>query len=254
MSAVRSFVEGSIGWVVLDRPEQLNAITVALGEELERALRSFGPEVNAIAIRGAGGTFCAGGDFDEVQRLREAGGAEALAPLFESFAAACRAISEIEVPVISVVEGVAAAGGFELMLASDVVLVRADAKIADNHIRFGQVPGGGSTQRLPRLLGRQLGLSLLLSGDRLSGLEAHRLGLALRCWDPEEFERGVAEFLATLAGRRRDAVVTIKRLVYDGLAGELADGLAAEQNAVIAHIAGEAGGAGVAAFSARSGS
>ena len=251
--SVQTREEGAVGWIVLDRPESLNAITVELGLELERALRSFGPEVTAIAIRGAGGNFCAGGDFAEVERLR-AGGPEALRPLFENFGSACRAISELEVPVVSVVEGVAAAGGFELMLASDVVLVRADARIADNHIRFGQVPGGGSTQRLPRLLGRQLGLSLLLSGDRLSGADAHRLGLALSCWEPEEFEDGVAAFLTTLAGRRRDAVVGIKRLVYDGLAGPLADGLALEREAVIAHIAGEAGGVGVDAFSSRSSS
>ena len=62
------------------------------------------------------------------------------------------------------------AGGFELMQATDIVIVSDDAKIADNHINFGMIPGGGSTQRLPRLIGHQLALGLLLSGERLSGL------------------------------------------------------------------------------------
>jgi enoyl-CoA hydratase/carnithine racemase len=153
---------------------------------------------------------------------------------------------------VAVVEGTAAAGGFEFMQAADIVLVRADARIADNHIRFGQLPGGGSTQRLPRLVGRQQALGLLLSGDRISGLEAFRLGLAYRCWPAETFEAEVAGFLRRLGGRRRDALTGIKRLVHAGARLDLHDGLALEMDAVVEHIAGEAGGAGVAAFNARS--
>ena len=82
------------------------------------------------------------------------------------------------------------AGGFELMQAADIVIVSDDAKIADNHINFGMIPGGGSTQRLPRLVGRQLALGLLLSGDRLSGLDAVRLGLAYRSFAPQDFDDG----------------------------------------------------------------
>ena len=253
MSVVRTEVADRVAHITLDRPEQLNAITVELGRELEAAIRAAAGDasVTVIAVRGAGGTFCAGGDFHEVERLR-AEGAEGLRPLFEHFGAACRAVAEIDVPVVAVVEGSAAAGGFEFMLAADVVLVHEDARIADNHIRFGQVPGGGSTQRLPRLVGRQQALGLLLSGDRISGAEAHRLGLAYRCWPAGTFEAEVAAFLQTLAGRRRDAVTGIKRLVHTGLALSLSEGLALEMEAVVAHISGEAGGAGVDAFATRS--
>ncbi len=84
------------------------------------------------------------------------------------------------------------AGGFELMQAADIVLVSDDARIADNHIKFGMIPGGGSTQRLPRLIGRQQAMGLLLSGDRLSGADAVRLGLAYRSFPQADFddERG----------------------------------------------------------------
>lgn len=242
-------VEAGVGWVVLDRPEQMNAITVDLGRELEAALRSLGArdDVHVIAVRGAGGNFSAGGDFGEVQRLR-AEGPDGLVPLFANFANACRAIGEIAPPVVAVVEGVAMAGGFEFMLAADVVLVRDDAKICDNHINYGQVPGGGSSQRLPRTLGRQQALALLLSGDRLSGKDAVALGLAHHSFPPDDFEAGVAEFLSTMAGRRPDALAGIKRLVYDGLAGSLDDGLDLELVRVVAHISGDAGGAGVDSF------
>ena len=102
-----------------------------------------------IVIRGAGGNFCAGGDVAEVERLRSAG-RQQLQTLFDAFRGACDAIAAIDVPVVAAVEGVAMAGGFELMQAADIVLVSDDAKIADSHINFGMIPGGGSTQRLPR--------------------------------------------------------------------------------------------------------
>lgn len=248
-------MEDGIGWIRLNRPTQMNAITVELAQDLERAITALGgrDDVNVIAVRGSGGNFCAGGDFAEVERLR-AVGPEALRELFAAFAAACAAVERVDVPVVAVVEGVAAAGGFEFMLASDIVLIQSDAKIADNHIRYGQVPGGGSTQRLARLVGRQRALSVLLAGDRMTGLEAHQMGLAHRSWSADEFETNVHEFLSTLAGRRRDAVVRVKRLVYDGLGSPLSDGLAREMDVVVSHIAGEAGGAGVAAFTSRSAS
>ena len=253
MSVVELSVVDGVGWVLLNRPAQMNSVTVELAEQLERGLLELGAraDVNVIAVRGAEGNFCAGGDFEEVERLR-AVGTDGLRGLFAAFAAACRAVETVDVPVVAVIEGAAAAGGFEFMLASDIVLVRSDAKISDNHIRFGQVPGGGSTQRLARLVGRQRALSILLAGERMSGAEAYAAGLAHASWSAEEFEEKVGTFLSALAGRRRDAVVKIKRLVYDGLELDLADGIVREMDVVVAHIGGEAGGAGVAAFSSRS--
>lgn len=252
-ACVRTRVDGAAGWVTLDRPRQYNAITVSLGSELASALTELGrhPRVNVIAIRGAGGNFCAGGDFTEVERLRAEGPA-GLRPLFANFAAACETIARIDVPVVAVVEGAAAAGGFELMQAADIALVCDTATISDSHIRFGQVPGGGGSQRLPRLVGRQQALGLLLSGDRFDGREAVRLGLAYRSWPAETFDSEATAFVQAVAGRRRDALTTIKRLVRDGLEDPPATGLAAELDAVVAHIAGDAGRDGVTAFAERS--
>ena len=177
-----------------------------------------------VLIRGANGNFCAGGDFAEVERLRGEGPA-ALSSLFEAFRRACDAIAAVEVPVVAAVEGVAAAGGFELMQAADIVLVSDDARIADNHVRFGMIPGGGSTQRLPRLVGRQQALGLLLSGERLSGADAARLGLAYHSFPASEFDDETERFVATMAGRERSALVAIKRLVVSGMQKPLAAGI-----------------------------
>ncbi|MGV9711047.1 enoyl-CoA hydratase/isomerase family protein [Gordonia sp. NPDC003424] len=256
MSVVSTSIGRGIARISLDRADQMNAITVDLGDALHQAIITIGgrDDVTVIAIRGSGGNFCAGGDFAEVERLR-AEGPDALRTLFVNFSAACRAIADCPVPVVACVEGVAMAGGFELMQAADIVLVRDDARIADNHIRFGQIPGGGSSQRLARLVGRQQALGFLLSGDRLSGRDAQRLGLAYASWPVETFDGEVDRFLNTLAGRRRDAVIGIKKLVYETLSTsidhELDHGLDREIDAVVDHISSDAGRDGVDAFSGR---
>lgn len=249
---VRTGLSDGVGVVVLNRPDAMNAITVDLGAALHEALLRLDrdPDVRVIVIRGAGGNFSVGGDFHEVERLR-ADGPEALVPLFDSFGRACEVIADLETPVVAAVEGYAMAGGFELMLASDIALVRSDAKLGDNHANFGQLPGGGSSQRLPRLIGRQRALGLILSGERVSGEQAVALGLAYRSFPPAEFDAGVAAFAAGLAGKEPHALSGIKRLVLDGLALPLAEGLALERRRVVTHIAGEAGRAGVETFNAR---
>jgi enoyl-CoA hydratase/carnithine racemase len=252
VTVVRLEVADGVGRITLDRPEQMNAITIDLGRELEAALREVGArdDVGVVLLRGAGGNFSAGGDFHEVERLR-AGGPDALVPLFAHFAAACRAVAEIPQPVVAAVEGVAMAGGFELMQAADIALVRDDARLRDNHVVYGQVPGGGSSQRLPRLVGRQRALGHLLSGDRLSAREAVEWGLAYRSFPAESFDSAVEELVRTMTTRRRDALVGIKRLVHAGLALDLDAGLDLELETVVAHISGEAGGAGVSSFTGK---
>ena len=252
MTLVLRDVADGVGTITLNRPEQMNALTTALSGELEQAILELGgnPEVNVVVVQGAGGNFCAGGDFNEVELLRSSG-PDALRALFAAFRRACDAIARVEVPVVAAVEGVAMAGGFELMQASNVVLVSDDARISDNHIKFGMIPGGGSTQRLSRLVGRQQALGLLLSGDRMSGVDAARRGLAYRSFPQAEFSHGVHEFVTVLAGRRREAVISIKRLLYRGLEAPLPAGLEHEIESVVDHICGHAGHNGVTAFRQR---
>jgi enoyl-CoA hydratase/carnithine racemase len=241
VSAVATRIEAGVGHILLNRPQVMNAISVDLAEQLEAALLELGSHdrVHVIAVRGAGGNFCAGGDYRDVQRLT-AEGPEALSRLFTSFRAALGAIDRIDVPVVAVVEGNAMAGGFELLQAADVVLARTDARLCDNHVNHAQVPGGGGSQRLPRILGRQAALAHLLSGERLTGADAQELGLVQRAWPAEEFEERVTGFLSRLAARDRTAVGRIKRLVVDGLAGPLEAGLDLELTTVVDHITGAA--------------
>jgi enoyl-CoA hydratase/carnithine racemase len=241
-----------VGHILLNRPAAMNAVNIELAEQLEEGVLRLGGDeaVKVIVIRGSGGHFSVGGDFNEVEQLRS-GGAAAIRPLFESFGRACGAIGAIEVPVIAAVEGYAMAGGFELLLAADIVLVRDDAKLADNHSNFGQIPGGGSSQRLPRLVGRQRALGLMLSGNRLSGAQAAEWGLAYRSFPADEFDTAVESFAASLAGKSRAALSAMKRLVYGSAEGSLADGLAEERRLVVEFISGDAGAVGIEQFKTR---
>jgi len=243
-------VDGPIGWLTLNRPAAMNAITLGLARELEAGLRRLAGEAAVVVIRGAGGNFSAGGDVGEVDRLR-ADGPAALAELFESFGRALALIAEVDVPVVAAVEGFAMAGGFELMQACDIVITAVDAVIADTHLRFGQVPGGGSSQRLPRLVGRQRAAAHILTGDRLSGIEALSWGLAYQAVPAAELEPAARALAQRLASRNREAMARTKRLLVRGLELPLTDGLALERAEVVEHLTSAAGAAAIAAFTGR---
>ncbi len=241
--------DGRVGRLTLNRPNAMNAITTELAEQLETGLRSLAEDCDVIVIRGAGGTFCVGGDFHELERLRQEG-REATLGLFAAFASACRTIGQLDVPVVAVVEGHAMAGGFELAQAADVVLVAEDAKLADNHANFAQVPGGGGSQLLPRLVGRQRASAHILTGDRLTGVDAVAWGLAYRAVPREELDAAMEVLVARLTGegKSRTAMARTKRLIRDGLELPLEEGLELERRTVVEHLTGEDAASGIASF------
>jgi enoyl-CoA hydratase/carnithine racemase len=227
-----------VAHVVLNRPGARNAITVALAAGLRDALAHAAETADVIVLRGAGGHFCAGGDVQEVARLREQG-PEALRPLFETFIGACELIAQLPVPVVAAVEGYALAGGFELVQSVDIALVREDAVLADHHANVGMIPGGGGSQRLPRLVGVPRALGHILTGDRLTGAQAAEWGIAYRSVPAASFEAELDALVANLAGKDRAALARIKALVRGGLHGSLSDGLAAEVESTLAHLSGD---------------
>ncbi|MHC1563351.1 enoyl-CoA hydratase/isomerase family protein [Actinomycetospora sp. C-140] len=241
-------LDGEVGHVVLNRPHARNAITIALADGVHDALVDLAGRARVIVVRGAGGHFCAGGDVEEVTRL---GASDELRGLFDAFHRACSVVATLPVPVVAAVEGSATAGGFELAQAADVVVVRDDALLADNHARLGQVPAGGGSQRLPRLLGAQRALTHILLGERLSGTEAVALGLAWRSAPAAGFEALVDDVVARLLRADPAATARTKALVHEGLRGSLEDGLARETEVVLEHLADPAVSARLQGFRTR---
>jgi 2-(1,2-epoxy-1,2-dihydrophenyl)acetyl-CoA isomerase len=243
-------VDGDVGRLTLNRPASRNAISLNLAREFAAGVRALAPAVSVIVIRGAGGTFCAGGDFDELMALRDSGRA-ALAELFTAFRDATAAIAAAEVPVVAVVEGHAVAGGFELIQAVDVAIAAESATLADIHAKFGQIPGGGGTALLPRLVGRARASALVLTGDALTARQALAWGLLYQVVPDAELDDAVAALVRRLTKGSRAARAASKRLIREGLGKPLPDALDAELDAVLDHILGSGGAAAADFFATR---
>jgi len=246
---LKVWVEGPVGHIVLNRPEARNALDYETVEELERALQQLGEKARVIVVRGAGGTFCAGADLKYVSTNRQ--DEATLRNFIEQINRAFFQIESVPVPVVAAVEGHALAGGFELLQACDVVLVAEDAFLGDQHANVGLIPGGGGSQRLPRLIGRQRALGLLLSGEWISGKEAAEWGLAYRAVPAGELDSEVRLLARRLAERSKEGLEVMKRLVNQGLERSLAEGIQMEIEAFFEYIRSEDPDEGLRAFQER---
>lgn len=248
---VRYEPSGDLAQVVLDRPDKLNALSSAALEQLAAAVEAANrdPNVRVIVLSGAGGHFCAGADLDEVE------GHLARPPAFDDFLTRWHEVFAIversDVPTIAAVHGVALAGGFELLQVCDVVVADPDARIGDQHAKFGLFPGGGSSQRLPRLIGRRQAMWLLLSGEWLPAEEAQAHGLVTVVSEPGRALEKSLELAALLAKRSPLASAAIKRAVRLGEGLPLQAALALEQGVATAHMQTPDALEGLAAFKER---
>ena len=123
-------------------------------------------------------------------------------------------------------------GGLELILACDVVIIAEEARIADGHLNFGQLPGAGGSQRLPCAIGVLRARELILTGRFVSGRGAHAMGLASVCAPQGEFARTVADFTQDLLTKSHAGRRGAKYLVNEGMKGSLANGLELEMDYV----------------------
>lgn len=177
--AIRVERAGAIGWIVLNRPQQINAINDSIRQGVPQALEELDrdPSVRVIVIRGEGPRgFCAGAD------IKEGRGPETSAQVRRRMEKSrwIEAVDRTEKPVIAAIHGYCMGGGLELALACDIRFLAPGAKLALPETGLGLIPGGGGTQRLPRLVGTARALDLLLTGDRMSAQDAFAMGLATR--------------------------------------------------------------------------
>ncbi|MBM3942940.1 MAG: enoyl-CoA hydratase/isomerase family protein [SAR202 cluster bacterium] len=221
----------------LNRPGALNALSPALLQEVSQALTAVAADetVKALVVRGEGRSFCAGADllfFEEAFNQPDR-----LAHYLKLLNGCMFQMEELPVPVIAVVHGYALAGGLELALACDMALAAEDARLGDQHANFGLMPGGGSTQRLPRRIGMQRAMELLTTGRWLLGSEAAAWGLVLRAVPAAELDAELEKLLAPLRSKSRAGLGWIKSVARRGQDLALRDGIALESLAFVQYVA-----------------
>lgn len=154
----------------------------------------------------------------------------------------------LPVPVIAGVNGLALAGGLELLLVADLVVADEAARIGDQHANFGLVAGGGGSQRLPRLIGARRAKELMLLGGWLSASEALAWGLVNRVVPAGTVGAAVEEMAVSLATKSGSASRTVKALVNRAGDTDLASGLEMELHLVAAHMRSADAAEGLRAF------
>src|SRR5918994_4589323 len=243
---VKVEVDGRVAVVTLDHPP-VNALSSKLLEELEDEYDRLDrdDEVRAIVLRGEGEkAFVAGADITEFPAMREqieeaaeTGSARGIQKLAARMDAG-------RTPVVAAIHGYCLGGGLELAMACDVRVAAEDAQLGQPEIKLGLIPGGGGTQRLPRLVGHGRALLLNMTGDPISGAQAYEWGLVEQIGGLED----ALELARTLAERSPHAIGVVKELAAETRDLPLEEGLKRESDGFFRCLRSEDGAEGVAAF------
>jgi enoyl-CoA hydratase/carnithine racemase len=203
-------------YVMLNRPDSLNGINHEMIDDLAAVIEDIKSDsyVKAVVITGAGRAFSVGADIDVL--TRGFNDYPSLENFLRRFNRVLNDLEALDVPVIAAVNGLARAGGFELMLACDFVIASSDARIGDNHTQFGVMPGGGATQRAPRKLGVQKAKELIFSAKWLQGQEVADYGIALKVVPDGELSSAVEELADQFRDKSRDCLAAVKRAIQRG--------------------------------------
>ncbi|MCU1413040.1 MAG: enoyl-CoA hydratase [Microbacteriaceae bacterium] len=214
-SEIRYEVSQDSARIVLDRPEHLNALTPVMARELLAAIRLAEADtaVRSIVITGSGSAFCAGAELTYFrERLAEPDGCERfIAELLQPLRDLVRAIAASPLPVIAAINGVCAAGGFELALRCDLVVASSTAVFMDAHSRRGLGPAIGGAAALVHAVGHQRALQILALSERVPAQAMFDYGVVTELCEPQEFDRRIGELTTTLARRSPRSIATMKR-------------------------------------------
>jgi enoyl-CoA hydratase len=241
--------EGAVGVIELARPEKFNCLSLGVLAAIDAALDDFeapGSGVRAILVRAQGRHFCTGADLEEVKGLRQS--AAALRDFISRGHRVMKRLEKSDLPVVAACQGLALAGGSELMLSCDVIFMAKDAKVGDQHAQFGLVPGWGGTQRFPRVVGLRRSLDLMFSARWIEADTALAWGLANYVVEPDQLHAAAMAYCQKLTTRSREGLKIMKRLVRDGLEGQPLAGLTLEEQVVSVALLGEDVSEGLAAF------
>jgi len=215
----------------LNRPKAMNALSkklvASLGEARDAVM--FDKNVRVVIIKGVKGAFCAGADLKERVKMTPA----EVGPFVSRGREIIGCWEKLPMPVIAAIDGVALGGGLEMALACDLRVVSDNARVGLTETRLAIIPGGGGTQRLPRIVGPAVAKELIYTARILNGIEAHKLGVANHC--VPQTETGDAAYQKALQLAQEIlpngpvGIKMAKNAINNGIEVDLATGLAIEE-------------------------
>ncbi|HQV35901.1 MAG TPA: 2-(1,2-epoxy-1,2-dihydrophenyl)acetyl-CoA isomerase PaaG [Flavobacterium sp.] len=223
-------IENKIAFITLNRPDVFNSFNREMALSLQQVLENCKDDTNvrAIVITGNGKAFCAGQDLKEVTDPDLNPGFRKI--LEEHYNPIIQKIRTIEKPIIAAVNGVAAGAGANIALACDIVLASENASFIQAFSKIGLIPDSAGTFFLPRLIGFQKASALMMLGDKVSAVEAEKLGMIYKVFAPENFLEEVNKLAETLAEMPTKAIGLTKRLLNQSMTNNLDQQLVLESD------------------------
>ncbi len=212
----------------LNRPSVFNSFNKNMALALQNALDecALDDEVRAVVITGEGKAFCAGQDLAEAT---DPNGPELQSIVKEHYNPIITKIRSIEKPVIAAVNGVAAGAGANIALACDITIAKESASFIQAFSKIGLIPDSGGTFFLPRIIGTQKALALMMTGDKISSNEAEAMNMIYKSVADEEFEGFVKKFAEKLAAMPTRGLGLTKKAVNQSLTNSLSEQLSVEE-------------------------
>jgi enoyl-CoA hydratase len=243
---LRVEIDGAVATVIIDRPEKRNALSAQVRADLLDALDGLeqDPDVRVVVLTGAGDkAFVAGADIGEFAQR---------GPIEQRTAMEGRrvfdVVAEYPKPTIACINGLALGGGCELALACDLRIAARSARLGQPEVNLGILPGGGGTQRLPRVVGMGRAMRLILTGEVIDAEKAERMGLVDEVVDDNVLTERTRELAGRIARHSPLALKLIKQAVRAAADMPLSAGLALERELFVTAFSSEDRKEGIAAF------
>lgn len=221
-------IENGVCFLKLNRPEVFNSFNQKMAFALQEALKTAAQNdaVRAIVITGEGKAFCAGQDLAEAT---DPNGPELKSIVREHYNPIIELIRNIEKPVIAGVNGVAAGAGANIALACDITIAKQSASFIQAFSKIGLIPDSGGTFFLPRIIGSQKALALMMTGDKISADDADRMNMIYKSVPDETFEETLKSFAEQLATMPTKGLGLTKKAVNASFTNNLTAQLALEE-------------------------
>ena len=238
--------DGRVATITVNRPDKLNALSQQVRDEVLAALAELEPDdsIGAVVVTGAGDkAFIAGADIAEFAGRGPMDQREAM-----RFPRLYDVMASFPKPVIASINGFCLGGGCELAMSCDVRIASEKARFGQPEIKLGLIPGGGGTQRLPRLVGQGRAMFLNLTGDFVDAETAYAWGLVEKVVPVAELEDAAVAIAGRIAAQSAHAVGVLRELARTTRDLPLEEGLRREAEGFVRCLRSEDGAEGVAAF------